>query len=93
MHTKRLNLLMQGSIVHSKIQVVTHHYQRISNSQYFLQMQVEAQQRIKCNTHTHKMNIMHDSTHMFARIFQSTIILAYSRSKRSFKACNRVECK
>ncbi len=45
MHTTRLNLLMQGSIVHSKIQVVTHHYQRFSSSQYLLQMQVQAQQR------------------------------------------------
>uniref|UniRef100_A0A0V0HMQ9 Putative ovule protein n=1 Tax=Solanum chacoense TaxID=4108 RepID=A0A0V0HMQ9_SOLCH len=45
MHTKSLNLLMQGSIVHSKIQVVTHHYQRISSSLYLLQMQVQAQQR------------------------------------------------
>ena len=44
MHTTRLNLLMQGSIVYSKIQVVTHHYQRFSSSQYFLLMQVQAQQ-------------------------------------------------
>ncbi|KAG5571528.1 hypothetical protein H5410_061294 [Solanum commersonii] len=34
----RLNLLMQGSNEHSKFQVVTYHYQRISNSLYFLQM-------------------------------------------------------
>ena len=43
MHTTRLNLLMQRSNVHSKIQVVTHQYQRISWSQYLLQMQVQAQ--------------------------------------------------
>ncbi|KAG5590888.1 hypothetical protein H5410_041402 [Solanum commersonii] len=41
---KRLNLLMQRSIVYSKIQVVTHHYQRFSISQYSLQIQVQAQQ-------------------------------------------------
>ncbi|KAG5599074.1 hypothetical protein H5410_030444 [Solanum commersonii] len=54
MHTTRLNLLMQGSIVHSKIQVVTHHYQRFSSSQYLLQMQVQAQQRYS-NSLTTKM--------------------------------------
>ncbi|KAG5595592.1 hypothetical protein H5410_036824 [Solanum commersonii] len=43
-HT-RLNLLMQRSNVHSKFQVVTYHYQRISSSLYFLQLQVQAQQR------------------------------------------------
>jgi len=36
---------MQELIVHSKIQVVTHHYQIFSSSQYLLQMQVQAQQR------------------------------------------------
>ena len=45
MHTIRLNLLMQGSIENSKIQVVTHYWQRISSLQYLLQMQVQAQQR------------------------------------------------
>ncbi|KAG5571874.1 hypothetical protein H5410_061640, partial [Solanum commersonii] len=39
----RFNLLMRRSNVHSKFQVVTHHYQRISSSQYLLQMQVQAQ--------------------------------------------------
>ncbi|KAG5599816.1 hypothetical protein H5410_031186, partial [Solanum commersonii] len=39
------NLLMQGSIVYSKTQVVTHHYQRFSSSQHLLQMQVQAQLR------------------------------------------------
>ncbi|KAG5620855.1 hypothetical protein H5410_006073 [Solanum commersonii] len=34
---------IQRSIVHSKIQVVTHHYRRISCSQYLLQVQVQAQ--------------------------------------------------
>ncbi|KAG5609697.1 hypothetical protein H5410_020978, partial [Solanum commersonii] len=34
-HT-RLNLLMERSNVYSKTQVVTHHYQRLSNSQYLL---------------------------------------------------------
>ncbi|KAG5571483.1 hypothetical protein H5410_061249 [Solanum commersonii] len=42
---RRLNLLMQGSIVYSKSQVVTHHYQKISSSIYFLHMEVQAQQR------------------------------------------------
>ncbi|KAG5619826.1 hypothetical protein H5410_005044, partial [Solanum commersonii] len=42
----------QRSIVHSKIQVVTHQYQRILCSQYLTQMQVQAQ--LKCNAHTHK---------------------------------------
>ena len=54
MHTTRLNLLMQGSIVYSKIQVVTHHYQRFSCSQYLPQMQVQAQQRYS-NALTTKM--------------------------------------
>ncbi|KAG5605590.1 hypothetical protein H5410_027082 [Solanum commersonii] len=34
---------MKRSIVHSKIQVMTHQYQRTSCSQYLLQMQVQAQ--------------------------------------------------
>ncbi|KAG5600312.1 hypothetical protein H5410_031682 [Solanum commersonii] len=38
-----LNLLMRRSNVHSKFQVVTHHYQRISSSLYLLQMKVQAQ--------------------------------------------------
>ncbi|KAG5590342.1 hypothetical protein H5410_040856 [Solanum commersonii] len=45
MYTTRLNLLMQGSIVYLKTQVVTHHDQRFSSSLYLLQMQVRAQQR------------------------------------------------
>uniref|UniRef100_M1DRA3 Uncharacterized protein n=1 Tax=Solanum tuberosum TaxID=4113 RepID=M1DRA3_SOLTU len=32
-----------------------------------------------------KMNTMHDFTHMYARIFQSTLASAHSRSKRSFQ--------
>ncbi|KAG5606140.1 hypothetical protein H5410_027632 [Solanum commersonii] len=39
MHTTRLSLLMEGSIVYSKIQVVTHHYQKFSCSQYLLLVQ------------------------------------------------------
>ncbi|KAG5580254.1 hypothetical protein H5410_050881 [Solanum commersonii] len=39
MYQTRLNLLMQGSNVHSKFQVVSYHYQRISSSQYLLLMQ------------------------------------------------------
>ncbi|KAG5571721.1 hypothetical protein H5410_061487 [Solanum commersonii] len=52
-HT-RLNLLKRRSNVHLKFQVVTHHYQRISNSLYLLQMQVQAQQR-KSNALTQRM--------------------------------------
>ena len=44
-------------------------------------------------THTHKDKHMHDSTHNFALIFQSTLVSTHSRSKRSIKACNEVECK
>ncbi|KAG5599494.1 hypothetical protein H5410_030864 [Solanum commersonii] len=40
-----------------------------------------------------KMNIMHNFTHMFTRIFQSTLTSAHSRSQRSFKDCNGAECK
>ncbi|KAG5571190.1 hypothetical protein H5410_060956 [Solanum commersonii] len=36
------NLRIQGSIVYSKIQVVTHHYQRFSCLQYLLLVQVQA---------------------------------------------------
>ncbi len=36
------------------------------------------------NTHTHKDEHMHDFTHRFALIFQSTFDLAYSRSKKVF---------
>ncbi|KAG5631228.1 hypothetical protein H5410_002945 [Solanum commersonii] len=108
MHTTRLNLLMKRSNVHSKIQVVTHQYQRISYSQYLLQMQVQAQPRclnaltLGMIPYSHngssfkasesdatltltKKNTMHNFTHRFARIFQSTFVSAHSRSKRSFQ--------
>ncbi|KAG5632164.1 hypothetical protein H5410_003881 [Solanum commersonii] len=39
------NYLCEDSIMYSKIQVVTHHYQIFSNSQYLLLMQVQAQQK------------------------------------------------
>ncbi|KAG5599285.1 hypothetical protein H5410_030655, partial [Solanum commersonii] len=45
MHTTRLNLLMQRSIVYSKIKIGTHHHQRFSCSQYLLLVQVQAQQK------------------------------------------------
>ncbi|KAG5610268.1 hypothetical protein H5410_021549, partial [Solanum commersonii] len=45
---------MQRSIVYSKIQVVTHHYQRFSCSQYFLLMQVQAQPQYR-NALTQRM--------------------------------------
>ncbi|KAG5615190.1 hypothetical protein H5410_015014 [Solanum commersonii] len=108
---------MQGSIVHSKTQVVTHHYQRFSSSQYLLQMQVQAQQRYsnvlteRMIPYSHtmvqsliapesqstltltKMNTMHDSTHRFTRIFQSTLFELTQDQKRLFKSCNRAESK
>ncbi|KAG5600607.1 hypothetical protein H5410_031977 [Solanum commersonii] len=98
---------MERSNVHSMFQVVPHHYQRISSSHYFLQMQLQAQ--LKCsNALTQrmipsyngsqfkalksnatlslaKMNTMHDFTHRFVRIFQSTHASAHSRSQRSFQ--------
>ncbi|KAG5594662.1 hypothetical protein H5410_035894 [Solanum commersonii] len=46
----RLSLLMQGSIVYPKAEVVTHHHQRFSSLQYLLQMQVEAQQKYSDHT-------------------------------------------
>uniref|UniRef100_M1DG64 Uncharacterized protein n=1 Tax=Solanum tuberosum TaxID=4113 RepID=M1DG64_SOLTU len=49
--------------------------------------------RITSDSHTHKDEHMHDFTHRFALIFQSTLDSAHSRSKRSFKACNGDECK
>ncbi|KAG5571402.1 hypothetical protein H5410_061168 [Solanum commersonii] len=52
-HT-RLNLLMRRSNVHSKFQVVTHHYRRISSSLYLLRMKVQTQQR-KSNALTQRM--------------------------------------
>ncbi|KAG5632433.1 hypothetical protein H5410_004150 [Solanum commersonii] len=79
MHTTRLNLLMQGSIVYSKIEIVTHHHQRFSCSQYLLLVQ-ESDTTITLK----KRNIMHVFTHRFALIFQLTFDQAYSRSKRSF---------
>ncbi|KAG5576538.1 hypothetical protein H5410_056672 [Solanum commersonii] len=45
MYTTRLNLLMQGSTVYLKIQIMTQHHQRISCSQYVLLVQVHAQQK------------------------------------------------
>ena len=112
MHTTRLNLLIQGSFVHSHIQVVAHHYQRISSSQYLCQMKVQSQQRYsnaltqRRIPHSHitvhqfkypesivmltltKMKTIHDFTHGFAYIFQSTLVSTHSISKMIFKACN-----
>ncbi|KAG5615488.1 hypothetical protein H5410_015312, partial [Solanum commersonii] len=45
MHTTRLKLLKQGSLVYSKIQIVTPRYQRLSCSKYLLLVQVQAQQK------------------------------------------------
>ncbi|KAG5571834.1 hypothetical protein H5410_061600, partial [Solanum commersonii] len=64
MYTRRLNLLMQGSIMYSVIEVVTHHYQRFSCSQY-LYNQFNVQESEKTLTIT-KMNTMHAYTHRFA---------------------------
>ncbi|KAG5585548.1 hypothetical protein H5410_045982 [Solanum commersonii] len=41
----RLSVHASRSIVYSKIQIVTHHYQRFSCSQYLLLVQVQAQQK------------------------------------------------
>ncbi|KAG5585258.1 hypothetical protein H5410_045692 [Solanum commersonii] len=41
--TTRLNLLMNRSIVYSKIQVMPHQYQRVSCSQHLPEMQVQVQ--------------------------------------------------
>ena len=40
---------------------------------------------ITYNSHTHKDEHMHDFTHRFALIFQSTIVSAHSRSKKYFQ--------
>lgn len=37
------------------------------------------------DSHTHKDEHMHDFTHRFALIFQSTFVSAHSRSKRFFQ--------
>ncbi|KAG5629703.1 hypothetical protein H5410_001420, partial [Solanum commersonii] len=53
---------MQGSIVYSKIQFVTHHHQRFSCLQYLLLEQVQAQQKY-LNALAQKM-IPHSHTYM-----------------------------
>ena len=42
---KKNQLSMQGSNMHSKTQVLTHHYQRFSSAQYLIQMQVQVQHK------------------------------------------------
>ena len=39
-----------------------------------------------------KMKTIHDFTHGFAYIFQSTLVSTHSILKRVFKACNSDEC-
>ncbi|KAG5599146.1 hypothetical protein H5410_030516 [Solanum commersonii] len=39
-----------------------------------------------------KKNIIHNFTHRFSRIFQSTFVSAHSRLKGLFKACTGAEC-
>ncbi|KAG5615070.1 hypothetical protein H5410_014894, partial [Solanum commersonii] len=70
---------MQGSIVYSKIQVVTHHYKKISCSQYLL-LESDATLTLK------KRNTMHVFTHRFALISHSTFASAYLRSKSASKS-------
>ncbi|KAG5590256.1 hypothetical protein H5410_040770, partial [Solanum commersonii] len=84
MYTTRLNLLMQASNVHSKFQVVTYHYQKISSSQYLLQMKFKSSELDATLTLT-KKNTMHNFTRRFDRIFESTLVSAHSRSKWSFQ--------
>ncbi|KAG5586284.1 hypothetical protein H5410_046718 [Solanum commersonii] len=45
---------------------------------------------IKYNSHTHKDEHMHDFTHRFALIFQSTLVSAHSRSERSFQGLGSI---
>ncbi|KAG5605860.1 hypothetical protein H5410_027352 [Solanum commersonii] len=84
---------MQGSIVYSKILVVTHHYQRLSCSQYLLLVQAQDKkgsliqdQESDATLTLKKRNTMHAFTHRFALIFQLTFYSAYSRSKSASKS-------
>ncbi|KAG5585136.1 hypothetical protein H5410_045570 [Solanum commersonii] len=77
---------MQRSIVYSKIQVVTHHYQRFSCSQYFLLVQVQVEQKRLINSRLgdatltlKKRNTVQVFTHRLARIFQSIFGSAHLR--------------
>ncbi|KAG5605708.1 hypothetical protein H5410_027200, partial [Solanum commersonii] len=92
MHTTRLNLLMKRSNVHSKIQVVNHQYQRISYSQYLLQMQFKVLESVAMLTLTNK-NIMHNFTHSFP-VFSNQHLFQHTQDQKGlFKDCNGVECK
>ncbi|KAG5581769.1 hypothetical protein H5410_052396 [Solanum commersonii] len=92
MYTTRLTLLMQRSIVHSKIQVVTHHYQRISCSQYLLKMQVQAQQ--KCSNALTQRKIPYSHNGSQFKVLDSNAMLTLTQDQKGFfKACNGAECK
>ncbi|KAG5572258.1 hypothetical protein H5410_062024 [Solanum commersonii] len=85
---------MQRSNVHSKIQVVTQQYQRISCSQYLLQMQVQAQP--KCSnaltqgmiSYSHIM-LTQDKKKVFSRLVMG-LSAKRCRIHRSYRSATHV---
>ncbi|KAG5586167.1 hypothetical protein H5410_046601, partial [Solanum commersonii] len=91
MYTIRLKLLMQRSIVYSKIQVVAHHYQRFSCSQYLLLAQVQAHQKVSKCPHIKNDSIF---THRGLPLFSNRLSVRLTEDQKGlFKACNGAECK
>ncbi|KAG5630032.1 hypothetical protein H5410_001749 [Solanum commersonii] len=81
---------MQG-IVYSKIQVVTHHYQRFSCSRYLLLVQVQAQQKVSKCPHMKNDSIF---THRGLPLFSNQLLIRLTQDQKGLSnACNGVECK
>ncbi|KAG5576856.1 hypothetical protein H5410_056990, partial [Solanum commersonii] len=71
---------MQRSIVHSKVQFVTHHYQRVSCSQYLLQMQVQVQPKCLNALTQRTIPNSHIMVQSF-RVLESNVMLTLTKMK------------
>ncbi|KAG5631864.1 hypothetical protein H5410_003581 [Solanum commersonii] len=81
---------MPGSTVYPKIQVVTHHYQRFSLSQYLLQMQVQAHQKYS-NALTQRMiPYSHTMLTQDQKVFSSLVMGLSAKSQRDAKSSHIV---
>ncbi|KAG5631020.1 hypothetical protein H5410_002737, partial [Solanum commersonii] len=98
MYMKRLNLLMQGSILYSKIQTVTHHDQIFLCFQYLLLVQAQAQQEVSKCPHIQHSHSKRGTQCMFSPIGlplfsnRSSVWLTQDHKGLS-KVCNGTECK
>ncbi|KAG5586179.1 hypothetical protein H5410_046613, partial [Solanum commersonii] len=82
---------MQRSTVYSKIQVMTHHYQRFSCSQYLLLVRGQAQQRVSKCPHMKNDFIF---THRGLPLLSKRLLIRLTQDQKGLsKSCNGADCK